>query len=424
MTKILLVARWEFVRTVTRRAYIIVVAAMPIFYACVLGVAALGARTIVRQTRARTVGIVDGAHVVDLQRATQLAAAYTTRDGSEAAAPAFQGAERLAAYDDEQTALAALRRGEIVSVYVIAPDYLASGAVTSYSRDAGLFALPAERRRQTQVADAIRGSLLGAVAGGDRLARIYAPAANLTRLHVDAQGRVEADGGVGSSLGPFAGPFGVYLMLTMAIFFSAGFLQQATAEDRQNRMIEILMSSLDPDELVIGKIIGLSGAGLLQLAVYVGLVIVPGMTVLAIFKVPLWSLALSLVYFAIGYTLFACLMAGTGAVGRTSQESAQLSTIWTLLSASPLFFLAPISAAPNGLLARALSFFPLTSAVTMMLRLSSGEVPGIDIAISIAVGVAAIYAALRGATKLFRVAALMYGQRPTLPSIIRVLRSE
>jgi energy-coupling factor transporter ATP-binding protein EcfA2 len=80
---------------------------------------------------------------------------------------------------------------------------------------------------------------------------------------------------------------------TMAIFFSAGFLQQATADDRQNRMIEILMSSLDPDQLVIGKIIGLSGAGLLQLVVYVGLLIVPGMTFLAIFQVPIANLALS-----------------------------------------------------------------------------------------------------------------------------------
>jgi ABC-2 type transport system permease protein len=85
-------------------------------------------------------------------------------------------------------------------------------------------------------------------------------------------------------------------------------------------------------------------------------------------------------------------------------------------------FLAPISAAPNGLLARALSVFPLTSAVTMMLRLASGEEPAIDVAITIAIGVAAIYG-LRAASLLFRVATLMYGLRPTLPALIRVLRS-
>jgi hypothetical protein len=71
-------------------------------------------------------------------------------------------------------------------------------------------------------------------------------------------------------------------------------------------------------------------------AIYVGLLIVPGMTLLAIFQVPLASLALSLVYFVNGYMLFAWLMACTGAVGRTAQEGAQLSAIRTLTAASPM----------------------------------------------------------------------------------------
>jgi ABC-2 type transport system permease protein len=72
-------------------------------------------------------------------------------------------------------------------------------------------------------------------------------------------------------------------------------------------------------------------------------------------QVSIAKLALSLVYFVIGYTLFASLMAGTGMLGRTAQESAQLSAIWTLTAASPMFFLAAISASPNGMLARAVA---------------------------------------------------------------------
>jgi ABC-2 type transport system permease protein len=320
-------------------------------------------------------------------------------------------------------ALAALRAHAVSAVYVVEADYLATGRITSYGRDAGLFSIPAERRRVVQLADAIRASLLRRTVAGDLLTRTYAPATNVTRMKMDNSGRVEAYGPFAGTFGPFAGGFGVFFLLTLSIFFSAGFLQQATLEDRQNRMMEILLSSLDMDELLAGKILGLGGAGLLQVLIYLLLVILPGMTFVAMFQVSLASIALSFVYFLIGYTLFACLMTGTGALGRTAQESAQLSALWTLTAASPLFFLAALSAAPNGLLARALSFFPLTLPVTMLMRLSSGEVPTADILLSIAIGTAAIYAALRGASKVLRATTLMYGKRPTLPELVHWLRA-
>ena len=75
----------------------------------------------------------------------------------------------------------------------------------------------------------------------------------------------------------------------------------------------------------MGKLLGLGAAGLLQVGLYVVLIIIPGTTVLSFFDVPLGGLMLSLVYFALGYTLFACLMAGFGMIGRTQQETAQLS---------------------------------------------------------------------------------------------------
>ena len=254
----------------------------------------------------------------------------------------------LAEYADLDRALADLRAHTVSGVFVVEPDYLSSGRITAFSNDTGLLSLPAARRRQTQVGDAIRATLLHRALSGDALARAYAPAANVTRMQVDAQGVVSPD--VASAAGPFAGSFGVFFVLTMAIFFSAGFLQQATVEDRQNRMIEILLSSLDTDELLVGKMLGLGGAGLLQVAIYLVLLIVPGILVLALIQVSIAKLALSVVYFVIGYTLFASLMAGTGMLGRTAQESAQLSAIWTLTAASPMFFLAAISASPNGML--------------------------------------------------------------------------
>lgn len=420
--KTLLVAQWEFITTITRRTYIVAVVAMPVVYGLMLTVAGVTGRSVMRGEGSRAIAVVDNAHIIDFAVARQAADA-DSNEPPDVPAPVPAGApQRLAAYSDLDRALADLRTHVVSAVYVVESDYLATGRLTTYGTEIGLMSVPAQRRRQTQVANAIRASLLHAALSGDALTRAYAPVSRVSRMHVDSRGVVTPDSDT-TGAGLFAGPFGVFFMLTMAIFFSAGFLQQATVEDRQNRMIEILLSSLDTDELLVGKLIGLAGAGLMQVGIYVLLLVVPGMMVLAIIQVPMLKLALALVYFVLGYTLFASLMTGTGMLGRSAQESAQLSAIWTLTSASPMFFLAAISAAPNGALARGLSFFPLTAPVTMMIRLSSTDPPLIDVLGSIAVGVAAIYFALRAASKILRAATLMYGKRATLPELVRWIRT-
>ena len=422
LPKALRVARWEFLTTITRRTYIFAVVAMPVFYGLMLTVAGATGRLVSRNERARPIAVVDNAHVIDFDVARRRDAARRSEAQDDVAAAMAGQPQQLQPYTDLDRALADLRAKIVAGVYVVDADYVANGRITSYSSDNGLMSIPADRRRQGQVADAIRASLLHAALSGDALERAYAPAAKVSRMHVDAHGVIAPDKDP-TGAGPFAGPFGVFFMLTMAIFFSAGFLQQATVEDRQNRMIEILLSSVDTDTLLVGKILGLSGAGLLQVGLYMFILIVPGIMVLAIIDVSMAKLALALVYFLIGYTLFASLMAGTGMLGRSAQESAQMSAIWTLTSASPMFFLAAISTAPNGLLARSMSFFPLTIPVTMMIRLASADPPIVDILGSIAIGVASIYFALRAASKILRAASLMYGKRATLPEIVRWLRA-
>jgi ABC-2 type transport system permease protein len=218
------------------------------------------------------------------------------------------------------------------------------------------------------------------------------------------------------------GPFGMFLLMTMAIFFSSGYLLQGIAEEKQNRVIEVLLSSVKPTHLLAGKILGLGAAGLLQVALYIVLIFMPAMSLFVFMKINMGKLLLSVVYFILGYLLFACLLAATGVIGNTVQESSQLSAIWTMTSMIPMFLLAPLSTEPNGILARALSFFPITAPVTMMLRISAADVPALDVAISVIVLIVSIYLAVNGAAKVFRASSLMYGKRPSLPEIIRWLR--
>jgi ABC-2 type transport system permease protein len=434
MKKALLVARWEFLTTVTRKAYIFAVVAMPLFYGGMFALAGFAGRSASTSASRVPTGLVDNAHIVDLAFASEQAAKRDQPAASRpsdvlfgrpdqfAAAAQTLRAGALVGYSDLDMALKALGAQQVAQVFVVEEDYLTTGAITVYARERNMLAQPVDRQRQTQVADAIRASLLKTSMSGDRLTRAFAPTTSISRMKVDQQGHAQEDRD-STGFGPFAGPFSVFLLLTMAVFFSAGFLQQATVADRQNRMIEILLSSIDPTELLVGKVIGLGGAGLLQVAIYVVLVIVPGAALLSIFQLALGKLALSIVYFVIGYLLFACLMAGTGMIGRTAQEAAQLSVLWTLTAAAPMFFFVNLLTAPNGLLARVLSFFPLTSPVTMMLRLTVTDPPWLDVIVSMAIDTAAIYLAMRAAAKLFRAAALMYGKRATLPELVRWLRA-
>lgn len=435
MKKALLVAKWEFLTTVKRPGYLIMVLALPAFYGVMLGLGALAGRSATTNAGRIPTAVVDQSHVIDftyaaaqartrerMQAGDLVATAMSQPDASAgatvamAAKAASTGA--LQPFDTLDDALAALNRHEVAGVFAVDADYMNNGKITAYARDNGIFGQQNDNRRQTQVADAIRASLMHRSMSGAALERAFTPAASVTHLHLAPSGKYEELPDP-YGLGPFAGSLGVVLLLTLSIFISAAYLQQATIADRTNRVIEVLLSSVDSDELLAGKLLGLGGAGLLQVGIYVGLVIVPGAMFLSIFQIPIGHLLLSLVYYVLGFMLFASLMAGTGMLGKSPQEAAQLSALWSIFSASPFFFFANIGTQPNGAVARALSFFPLTSAVTMVMRIGGGEVPAADVIISIAIDLVAIYFVLRAASRIFRAASLMHGNRATLPEFLK-----
>jgi ABC-2 type transport system permease protein len=422
MKKALIVARWEFLTTVKRRSYIFAVVAMPLMFLGFGALTTLSVPAAIGTANTLPTAVVDETGIVDLEFAGAQAARRDELRNTSGNAPQ-NPAPKLVAFSDEESARQALSEGRVAAVYVIEADYLATGNLTAYARNVSVMNQGPANQRVGAVSDAIRSSLLKRGLEGDAVLRAYAPAANLKSITVGRDGQL-SDGSDAFSLGRFAGTFGVFILFTMAIFFSAGFLQQATIEDRQNRMFEILLSSIDADDLLLGKIVGLGGAGLLQVALYVLLIIIPGSSILSMFQVPIAKVLMLVIYFVLGYLLFACLMAGVGMISRTPQEGAQLSAIWTLTASAPMFMMPALIASPNGLLARGLSMFPLTSPITMMFRLTmTPDVPIVDIVLSIALGIMAVYLGLKATAKIFRAATLMYGKRPTLPELIRWLRS-
>ena len=175
-------------------------------------------------------------------------------------------------------------------------------------------------------------------------------------------------------LGALSGVFGLCLLLSLAIFMSSGLLQQAMTVERQNRVLEVILALVRPSTLLVGKVLGLSAAGILQVGVYLMLVSWPGAGDARHGALPAATIGAAFACFVAGYMFYACLMAATGALGRDTQESAQIATTWILIGASPLFLLGSISAHPSSTIARVLSWIPLTSPMALLLRIGADGV--------------------------------------------------
>jgi ABC-2 type transport system permease protein len=220
------------------------------------------------------------------------------------------------------------------------------------------------------------------------------------------------------------------LLLCLSMIFSSTYMLRGLSNEKENRLIEILLSSVSSKQLLTGKILGLGTAGLMQVAVWV--VSLPILLKLAsstiggyidLIKLPANFIFLCLIFFILGYLLFAVLSAGVGAISPTIQEAQQLSSIYTLFSVVPLWTLSLQVTFPTSPIWAVLTIFPLTSPVMVIARLGESNIPVWEIAVSIMVLALSIVGGLLLTAKVFNVYLLMYGKRPKLKEIIQCIKN-
>ncbi len=224
----------------------------------------------------------------------------------------------------------------------------------------------------------------------------------------------------------------VYL-LWISVFTTANMLMMNTIEEKSNRIMEVLLSSVSPIELLFGKILGIAATGLTVIGTWV-LFFVGAVEVVLIFvgdKLPIdlgsvardpRLLASFVVYFVLGYLLYASLLAGIGSVCNTLKEAQNLMTPVTLLLMVPFFTMMSVSRDPNGTLAKVLSFIPPFTPFVMMNR-AAGPPSLSEYVLTTLLLVGSVALALWGAAKIFRVGILMTGKPPRLGDLLRWLRA-
>jgi ABC-2 type transport system permease protein len=232
-------------------------------------------------------------------------------------------------------------------------------------------------------------------------------------------------------------PVAFVYLLWISVFVIAQMLLTNTIEEKSNRIIEVLLSSVSPLQLMTGKILGIAMTGLTMvgswaaffvIAVLVGPLIWPQMgDVIGSFGLakiatnPLY-IGSFIVYFALGYLFFSSLLVGIGSVCNTLKEAQNLMQPIMIVLMLPLLAMIPVARDPNGLLAQVLSYFPPMTPFVMMNRV--GGPPQLwEYAVTTAILLVSIWVLFRGAAKVFRIGILMTGKRPTLREMLRWIRA-
>ena len=405
MDKTLLILRHEFVALVKRKGFIIMTLVFPL-----IGFAAIGIYMIVQgiDTGARDLPIIG--YVDEIGGFSE----YT-----------MQGDLAFIPFNSQDEATDALLAEEIDEYFVIPAGYLEQGIVGRYVLEKEL-EVPNETR--SAMTGFLQSNLLEGQASPEITERVKTPML-LANIRLDETGNIAEDqGGFEALLVPMIFAF----LLVMSIAGSSGYLLQGLGEEKENRVMEVLLSSVSPRQLLTGKILGLGAAGLIQVVVWlVSVIILTQMAsgiiggMLAGLRIPDNMLLLGIVYFILGYLLFAVIEAGMGAIGANAKESQQMVVALILPAMLPFYiFIFFLRDNPDHVVGTILTLIPVTAPMSVFVRLGLSEIPLWELLVSIGLMIAGIIGGIFLAAKAFRVFLLMYGKTPGPREIIRYLRED
>ncbi len=218
-------------------------------------------------------------------------------------------------------------------------------------------------------------------------------------------------------------PFIAGIMFLIVVMTSGGYLLQAVVEEKENRTMEIVITSVTPNQLMTGKIIGNIAVGLTQLVVWLVFSWI-ALLVGGLFWPPLQAFALPtdfalvLIFMLLpAFIMVSAIMAAIGSTMTEMQEAQQVSALFSLPITIPYYLSTPIMMNPNGVLAEILSYFPLTSPITILMRMAFTVVPTWQIMISISLLVLFAALAIWFAGRAFRMGMLRYGKKLSIKEI-------
>jgi ABC-2 type transport system permease protein len=384
MRKILRVMYFEYVRHVFRKRFLLSLFSLPLF----IGVMALVVLLLVRsEINFKPIGYVDIAGVLP-----------------NSAGDYQGGLVDLLQFKTQDQADLALLAGQIQAYYVLDSDYLES-------RQAKLVAIDQPSNAATdQFAYFVRANLLAEYP--EEIVRRLIEGNQLILRTADGSRQFAQGDWLGFML-----PFMVGFIFLAAVFATSGYLLQAVVEEKENRTMEMLVTTISPAQLMSGKILGIIAVGWTQLFVWIVMALVllviaslfvgfPGIN-----SITFGYIVLAVGIFVPAFVMLSALMVAVGATLTDAQEAQQVTSIFTLPLFIPFWFVFQLIGHPNGPVAVGLSLFPLTAPITLAIRAGFSTIPPWQIGLSLGFLIIGAGLAVWLAGRAFRLGMLRYGQR-------------
>jgi len=362
MRNAFLVIKYEIITTLQKRSFWVLTFIFPVFILLLsLGTQLIGQKAIEQAE--------EEASSVEAQSQLSTGVGYVDEAGTIQQIPIWIPTDFFEKYPNESTALSAMQEGKIHQYYLIPTDFLETGEYILVDKEY-------QPMRSTNNAEIFEEVIRTNLLAKEELGLILDNPTPNIQYHQLA----EASGPDKENPLTFIVPFATLFIFFFTITSSSGFMLSSVAREKENRTAEILLLSLKPKELMLGKVVGLGCVALLQMSIWMsgalfGLSRSEEITGLASsFKLPSGFVFWGLLFFIFGYFLYASLLGALGALAPNAREGGQFTFIIILPLLIPLWFNVAFTEAPNGAVATFLSLFPLTS-ISMMTRITATEVP-------------------------------------------------
>ncbi len=392
MNKLWQIINYEYTRHVFKKRFILSVLGMPLFLLFVTGMAMLAGFLMMDKS---PIGYVD--------QSGTLNAGLAKKDKGSIFEPVLE----MKKYTTPETAAEALNQEEI-QAYLILPENFAK------TREAQVFFAGELSSEASNHIDAFLRENLVANESLPSKTRLSEGTTYLLKSTDDSREIRE------NEWLKFVMPFIIGIVFIIAVMTSGGYLLQALVEEKENRTMEVMITSVSPLQLMAGKIIGNLSVGLTQLLIW-GIMIWLGLTIAGRFipesadlDLSFSTILVNLLTLLPAFVLVSAMMAALGATVSDMREAQQVSGFFTLPIFFPYYFVTSIMLNPDGLIARLLSFFPLSAPVALSMRMAFGSVPAWEITLIIFIMFGGRVFMIWLAARAFRIGMLSYGKKISL----------
>jgi ABC-2 type transport system permease protein len=406
LKKIVAIVRWEFVEKVRTKAFLISLVLTPVL---IVGFSVVpGLLAMKPDTRVRNIGVIDKTGKVEFGLASVLGKKYKLENGK----PNYEVLNIEPGNGDRERANRMVISKEIDAYIVIDSSIFTTGKFEYVSENVSNFR--ETERIQSTVKDVVMAIELEKRGVDPRIVKEASKPIELETVKLSKEGREEkSEGGVDFVLG-----YVFIFVFALLILTSGQLLVRSVVEEKTNRIVEVLLSSATADEIMSGKIIGLSLLGLTQLAVWAAIGVGFAGQLAAYVRIPdhFWWL---IVFFILGYLFYASLFVMAGAPITTEQEAQQITSYVSMALFLPIVIAFMIVQNPNAGYVKLISLFPLFTPTMMALRIPVQSPETWELISGAVVLAVSTFLAMMAAGRVFRIGILVYGKRPSFKDLLR-----